>query len=469
MDSLLVPITAVIMCLFVLATCIEAYVKQKQKQTELTFQIYQDQMAWLKEHKECNAWIKELQDPLGPHYEKYNFSDYLEYFEDLYRLKKRELLDEKLLCDLFGDSLIAVYEANNYELKQTIEKMRTEGRSHCHYEGVEILYNDIKQLNNMKTLSANKKVSPQLTTTVGAGKAVLTLDYPVYSLDRQLLLPAGTTMSEDDLQALVSSSSADSQKKYSLMQFGTVRKDILDFVRQPPGKAVFNNDRELAEVMELMEQVQLAGPKLDSIEYFKQYDSYTYRHMLMVLAYSTLFSKDLIPDYQARIRKVATSLLHDFGKICVPLEILKKESPLTQKERKHLEHHTTAGYILHCYYSQNIDPLAARVARDHHERNDGSGYPRGIRLSDRTVEIVSVCDIYDALTSPRPYRPVAFDNRSALEHITMMAERNEVSWDVVQTLVAHNRRGKPRFTECKVSIEKRGIIPLNNVYGILTA
>ena len=84
------------------------------------------------------------------------------------------------------------------------------------------------------------------------------------------------------------------------------------------------------------------------------------------------------------------------------------------------------------------------------------------------VEIVAICDIYDALTSQRPYRPISFDNRSALENITLMAERNEVSWEVVQALVAHNRKGKPRFNECSVSLDKRGIIPPNNVYGITT-
>ncbi|MCX5853312.1 MAG: hypothetical protein NTZ24_01785, partial [Deltaproteobacteria bacterium] len=111
--------------------------------------------------------------------------------------------------------------------------------------------------------------------------------------------------------------------------------------------------------------------------------------------------------------------------------------------------------------------FAARVARDHHERINGSGYPRGISLNDRIVEIVAVCDIYDALISTRPYRPVSFDNRTALENITMMAERNEVSWEVVQALVAHNRKEKKHFTKCNVSLEKRGTIPPNNVYGIL--
>jgi HD-GYP domain-containing protein (c-di-GMP phosphodiesterase class II) len=296
-----------------------------------------------------------------------------------------------------------------------------------------------------------------------------TLGYPVYSLDMQLLLPAGTTLSEERLHALISSSRAVDQQKTPFLQFGTVREDILHFVRQPPGNAFFSNENDFAEVIELMERVQFARPILNSVEYFIKKDPYTYRHILMVFAFSILLSKELVPDYRVRIREAATGPLHDFGKVCVPVEILRKTTPLTRDERKNLEHHTIAGYILLCYYSQEIGNVAARVPRDHHHKTHGSGYPRGISLNDRMVEIVAVCDIYDALTSTRPYRPISFDNRSALEEITMMAERNEVSWEVVQALVAHNRKGKPHFTECRVSLEKRGVTPPNNLYGIFDA
>jgi HD-GYP domain-containing protein (c-di-GMP phosphodiesterase class II) len=295
----------------------------------------------------------------------------------------------------------------------------------------------------------------------------LILGYPVYSLDGRLLIPTGATLSEEDLYDLISSSSTNDQKTTPFMQFGTVRKDILHFLRQPPGNAAFSNEEDLFDVIEIMEYVQFTQPIYDSVRYFKKYDPYTYRHILMVFAFSALLSKDLVPNYRTQIREAATGPLHDFGKVCVPIEILKKRSPLTREERKRLEHHAIAGYILLSYYSRDTGNLAACVARNHHERNNGSGYPRGISLNDRLVEIVAVCDIYDALTSTRPYRPVSFDNRSALDEITMMAERGEVSWEVVQSLVSHNRTRKPHFTECNVSLDKRGIPPPDNVYGIL--
>jgi HD-GYP domain-containing protein (c-di-GMP phosphodiesterase class II) len=81
------------------------------------------------------------------------------------------------------------------------------------------------------------------------------------------------------------------------------------------------------------------------------------------------------------------------------------------------------------------------------------------------VEIVAACDIYDALVSPRPYRPMSFDNRSALEEITRMAEQNKLRWDVVKALIAKNRKQKPHFQNFRISKEKRGSIPEKNLYG----
>jgi response regulator RpfG family c-di-GMP phosphodiesterase len=83
------------------------------------------------------------------------------------------------------------------------------------------------------------------------------------------------------------------------------------------------------------------------------------------------------------------------------------------------------------------------------------------------VEIIAACDVYDALLSPRPYRPIPYDNRTALEEIIEMAQGGKLSWDVVKTLVSHSRKDRPHFRECRVSTEKRGIPPPDNLYGVI--
>ena len=185
-----------------------------------------------------------------------------------------------------------------------------------------------------------------------------------------------------------------------------------------------------------------------------------------MFALSTLLARDLIPDHQARIRLSATGPTHDIGKTCVPLYILKKTTPLTKTERGLIEHHSAAGYALLGYYNKDIQPLACDVALDHHERGDGSGYPRRIPIKDPLIEIIAVSDIYDALIKPRPYRPTAYDNRAALEEITEMAGQKKIGWDVVKALIAHNRKSKPQYREIKISTEKRATPPSYSVYGI---
>ncbi|MDY6988507.1 MAG: HD domain-containing phosphohydrolase [Thermodesulfobacteriota bacterium] len=292
--------------------------------------------------------------------------------------------------------------------------------------------------------------------------------YPVQTLDNQLLLPAGTVLTPDTLDALVDSSkSASSFQRCPLLEFGSVKKDMLRFLDTPPWSSIFADKDEVARLLESMETVRLALPVLRGVVHFRDRGFYTYRHMLVVFALSTLLAMDLSEDSEVLMLEASTGPTHDFGKLCVPLNVLKKKDPLTQAERTLLEHHTLAGYVLLAHYDQDPASLAAVVARDHHERRDGSGYPRGMRLNERLVEIVVASDVYDALISKRPYRATSYDNRTALEEITAMAETNQISWDVVKALIARNRASKPHYSECVVSAEKRGTPPSDSAYGVI--
>ena len=298
----------------------------------------------------------------------------------------------------------------------------------------------------------------------------LTLQYPIRTVDNQLLFPPfppGTLLTEETLNAVIYSYKANSYKTYPLLSYGSVREDCLNFLSTPPYDTIFSDKKHVNDLFSLLETVHLSTPVLQSLDYFKQYDLYTYTHILMVFALSTLLAEDLILNYQECVKLSATGPTHDIGKICVPLHILKKTTPLTKTERGFIEHHTAAGYVLLGYYYKDIRHLACKVALDHHERRDGSGYPQGIMPRDPLVEVIAVTDIYDALIRPRSYRSTAFDNRAALEEITSMAEQNKIGWDVVKALIAHNRKSNPHYGEITISAEKRGTPPPNNIYGIV--
>ncbi len=107
-----------------------------------------------------------------------------------------------------------------------------------------------------------------------------------------------------------------------------------------------------------------------------------------------------------RLRAVATGgLLHDIGKLAVRDGVLQKPSALTDDEFEEVRRHPGAGVAL-LEELGGFDPLVHSLVLDHHERLDGSGYPRGLAEEEISLEarILAVCDVYDALISPRVYR-----------------------------------------------------------------
>ena len=108
----------------------------------------------------------------------------------------------------------------------------------------------------------------------------------------------------------------------------------------------------------------------------------------------------------ARLRALAIGgLLHDMGKLSIPNSILQKPGALDDAEFAIIKRHPAHGHELLAELG-GFNDTVARLVLDHHERLDGSGYPRGLRADELALEtrILAVCDVYDALVSPRVYR-----------------------------------------------------------------
>jgi HD-GYP domain-containing protein (c-di-GMP phosphodiesterase class II) len=291
------------------------------------------------------------------------------------------------------------------------------------------------------------------------------LAYAVTDLEDNQLLPAGTRLTRQVMEDLASRDSG-TIKTYRLLDFSQVQDDLFNYLSVPPYDVITDHGGRYAILTDIAGEVHVPETVLDSFSRFREKDVYTYRHVLLVFALSVLIARELIGEKDQLLQEVIAGPTHDIGKLCIPQAILSKQAPLSKAEHEQLKHHTLAGYILLSYYFHDPDILAARVARDHHERRDGSGYPTGRAIDDLMIDIVMVADIYDALISSRPYRPVSFDNRTALEEITAQALRGTISQTVVQVLIALNRRSKPHYRDCVISSERRGTPPSQNVYGI---
>ena len=128
------------------------------------------------------------------------------------------------------------------------------------------------------------------------------------------------------------------------------------------------------------------------------------QHLGHVTHYSRAIALRLGMDDKAANEIAYAAMIHDVGKAQVPDAILKKPGPLTPDERREIEKHTVWGYDL---LADNDEfSSACEVARSHHERWDGTGYPDGLagEAIPLAARITAVADVYDALTSERPYK-----------------------------------------------------------------
>lgn len=135
-----------------------------------------------------------------------------------------------------------------------------------------------------------------------------------------------------------------------------------------------------------------------------------------------------------------SAVLHDVGKIHVPDAILTKPGPLTDEERKVMQQHTLWGQRI--LPDRPFFKRSRLIARSHHENFDGSGYPDGLSRDNVPIEamIVHVVDVYDALVSPRVYKP-AWEPERALEEITSNASK-QFNPQVAEAMHAVSREGQ---------------------------
>jgi len=158
-------------------------------------------------------------------------------------------------------------------------------------------------------------------------------------------------------------------------------------------------------VEEISDSVTRNPSALISLARLKTSDDYTYMHSVAVCAMMVALARQLGLD-DARTRSAGMAgLLHDLGKAVMPQEVLNKPGKLSEAEFAVIKSHPEEGYRM-LLKSDSIDAIALDVCLHHHEKMDGSGYPKGLKGDDISLlaKMGAVCDVYDAITSNRPYK-----------------------------------------------------------------
>lgn len=170
------------------------------------------------------------------------------------------------------------------------------------------------------------------------------------------------------------------------------------------GKAI-DAERCLPLVDEIASSIGRNPGAFVSLARLKTHDDYTYLHSMAVCALMVALGRQLGIG-ETEVREVGLAgLLHDMGKAMMPLEVLNKPGKLTDAEYDIMKTHPERGHEL-LLEGHGVGAPTLDVALHHHERPDGRGYPHGLAgdALSRVARMGAVCDVYDAITSNRPYK-----------------------------------------------------------------
>ncbi|NIF83085.1 HD-GYP domain-containing protein [Comamonas sp. Tr-654] len=157
-------------------------------------------------------------------------------------------------------------------------------------------------------------------------------------------------------------------------------------------------------VDEMAESIKRNPHALISLARLKTADNYSYMHSIAVCALMIGLARRMgLDEHQVHLAGVA-GLLHDIGKSKVPLDVLNKPGALDAEEWVIMRSHPRWGYDL--LLPQGLDDAVTDACLHHHEKVDGTGYPDGLKQEDISLmaRMTAVCDVYDAITSDRPYK-----------------------------------------------------------------
>ena len=182
-------------------------------------------------------------------------------------------------------------------------------------------------------------------------------------------------------------------------------------------------------------------------------DTETGAHITRIGAYSEMIAEKLGWSMKARHELGLAAPLHDIGKIGIPDKLLMKDGPLTPEEFEAIKEHCMIGHKILSVSEQPVMATAAEIALAHHERWDGTGYPAGLHGTEIPLpaRIVAICDVYDALRSPRPYKaPISHDETiNIILHGDGRTRPTQFDPDLLEILLKNDRDFDDIYTQSR--------------------
>lgn len=252
----------------------------------------------------------------------------------------------------------------------------------------------------------------------------------VFSFNGQLLIPKGTKLTDtaitilgvyDVLSVRIKDTKNESEPDCSLSYSERIKsspafqifkeeydeqsahfKDALQAVTTKD--APLDTEDLLEGTLALMDDAFTTSSVLDMLHCMREYDNSTFAHSINVALICNVAAKWVGMTENEVRTATACGLFHDIGKLLIPQSILAKPASLTLDEYDIIKQHPIEGFQL--LEKQKVDKAICDAALMHHERADGSGYPLGLKADtiSRYAGLVSIADVYDAMTAARVYR-----------------------------------------------------------------
>jgi putative nucleotidyltransferase with HDIG domain len=219
-----------------------------------------------------------------------------------------------------------------------------------------------------------------------------------FRIDKVFIYKTNTAVRGDEY--LGNKTISDAQKKY--IEDVNISKIMLQDLAS--GKELdFSKAEDVSE--HIYSKLNDCSSLMDCVNSVKIADEYTYSHLINVSVYAMLLAKWMGLSKKQMKDIVMAGLLHDIGKSQIPTEILNKKGPLTENEFEIMKRHTVYGYEI-IKNNNDISMDVKRAVIMHHEKENGTGYPFGIKGNQKNLysKILTVADIFDAITSERVYR-----------------------------------------------------------------
>lgn len=217
--------------------------------------------------------------------------------------------------------------------------------------------------------------------------------------------PSAEASKPEEVEETVKQISSSEERAQATRTIGASKKAVASMFKDVRmGKAIQTEELD-SLVSDISASIARNGSTLISLARLKTKDDYTYMHSVAVCGLMVALSKQLNLSEAETKQAGLAGLLHDIGKAGIPNEVLNKPGALTDSEFDLVKLHPQRGHEI-LLAAKMTDTVALDVCLHHHEKVDGSGYPEKLKGEQISLfaKMGAVCDVYDAVTSNRPYK-----------------------------------------------------------------